>query len=772
MADHENENQNEEEMEEEILINQEEGEGEGQDFYAIEMQINDEPYLIVIGKTEENKIFLRLMNKEDQNKPFFHNEFSLEDLKNINPIFNGIESEDIAFQYLVSNLNDAEKDVKIIDEEKINFSIIITDEEEKLEFDFILIKSIDDGNGENEMEEEGIEEMINEVVDDINEETGENNEVSEQREKEKNIPIKKEEKEKKEKKEKKEEKEEKEEEKEEKEEIIINKEDKKEDEDDILKIINSLNENFNNQIDKQNQNLENMKKELTEQNNKKIKEIKDELNKKDNEIIELKNTINNLQQKLSEYENNKPLKSSNKKNELNNNIDTNKIMNEVKGNMKGFDNKISEIKNIIEKDKKEKENNINKLTEKIINIENKIPKNKIKENDNNKILALENGLKSLDAKLNNFENMAILLEKQNDDNKVYEIINTLGEEMNEIKQKLNKKEKEKNLNNNKNKNKSDPEILNKIKNNENNISLLQTKLNKIQEIKQKDNDDKKKINNIIKTSNDLVTKIDALFNHIKKLENENKELNNKITKLSSSQQIPQINAKKIIQKSNTNYYRTLENQNQENQSSFYNNRTNPNLNNINISKDSINSRIVNYEDIIFIQNRIKEINPRIKDVYFSLVYRATEDGDKAVNFHNKCDKIGPNIVLIKTKKGFIFGGFTFRNWEHLPRDIDINRPNLGSASRDANAFGFNINNQKIYNNERPNEFAIWCNRNFGPTFKNNLFQIFDSCLKKGGYCTVRRSSHFGGQKTDFEITGGESKFKVDELEVFEVKLEC
>ena len=727
MADHENENQNEEEMEEEILINQEEGEGEGQDFYAIEMQINDEPYLIVIGKTEENKIFLRLMNKEDQNKPFFHNEFSLEDLKNINPIFNGIESEDIAFQYLVSNLNDAEKDVKIIDEEKINFSIIITDEEEKLEFDFILIKSIDDGNGENEMEEEGIEEMINEVVDDINEETGENNEVSEQREKEKNIPIKKEEKEKKEKKEEKEEKEE------EKEEIIIKKEDKKEDEDDILKIINSLNENFNNQIDKQNQNLENMKKELTEQNNKKIKEIKDELNKKDNEIIELKNTINNLQQKLSEYENNKPLKSSNKKNELNNNIDTNKIMNEVKGNMKGFDNKISEIKNIIEKDKKEKENNINKLTEKINNIENKIPKNKIKENDNNKIIALENGLKSLDAKLNNFENMAILLEKQNDDNKVYEIINTLGEEMNEIKQKLNKKEKEKNLNNNKNKNKSDPEILNKIKSNENNISILQTKLNKIQEIKQKDNDDKKKINNIIKTSNDLVTKIDALFNHIKKLENENKELNNKITKLSSSKQIPQINAKKIIQKSNTNYYRTLENQNQENQSSFYN-RTNPNINNINISKDSINSRIVNYEDIIFIQNRIKEINPRIKDVYFSLVYRATEDGDKAVNFHNKCDKIGPNIV--------------------------------------ANAFGFNINNQKIYNNERPNEFAIWCNRNFGPTFKNNLFQIFDSCLKKGGYCTVRRSSHFGGQKTDFEITGGESKFKVDELEVFEVKLEC
>jgi hypothetical protein len=184
-------------MEEEILINQEEGEGEGQDFYAIEMQINDEPYLIVIGKTEENKIFLRLMNKEDQNKPFFHNEFSLEDLKNINPIFNGIESEDIAFQYLASNLNEAEKTIKLIDDEKINFHLIIADEEEKFEFDFILIKNIDDGTGENENEaenvenemEEGEEEMMINEVNEINDmnEINEVNELNEMNENKDNI---------------------------------------------------------------------------------------------------------------------------------------------------------------------------------------------------------------------------------------------------------------------------------------------------------------------------------------------------------------------------------------------------------------------------------------------------------------------------------------------------------------------------------------------------------------------------------------------------------
>ena len=220
-----------------------------------------------------------------------------------------------------------------------------------------------------------------------------------------------------------------------------------------------------------------------------------------------------------------------------------------------------------------------------------------------------------------------------------------------------------------------------------------------------------------------------------------------------------------------NYYYTSENQNnnETNQISDYN-RINPNLRNINFTKHSIDSVIVNSDDIIFIQNRIKAIHPKIKEVYFNLVYRASEDGDKASDFHKKCDTIGPNVSLIKTRKGNIFGGFTFKNWEHLPRDIDVNRPNLGSASRDTNAFGFNVNNQKIYNNEKPNEFAIWCNRNFGPTFKNNLFQIFDSCFKKGGYCGIRTNSNFGGQMYDYEISGGEPRFKVDELEVFEVRL--
>ena len=811
MSEEENMNQNEEEMDEEILINQEDG--EGQDMYAFEIEINGEPYIIIIGKTDENKIFLRLMDKEDQSKPFFQNEFSLDDLRNLNPIFNNIDSDDLAFQYLASNLNDAEKDLKIIDEEKINFNMIITDEDEKIELDFVLYKTIDEGTGENEIMEnpenmenemeEGEDNMINEVNEDNGEMAESNKEekipanIEENKEEkainrnknispnEANVNIIESQKPKKEN-------------LENKElimsNIVVNQPNQNEGQnngamkEELLNIINSLNENLNNQIMKQNEALNSMKEDLLKQSDKKINQMKEELNKKDKEIIGLKNTIGNLQQKLNEYEtkldninntNNKSLRNSNKSD---NNIN-NKALNDLKSN-------IAEIKNLYEKDKKDKENSIQKLSEKIKDLENKLPKNKGKD-DSNKVISLEKELKALENKINEYEfdqlieNIAILMEKQ-DDNKIYEIINNLGEQMKEMDKKINKKEKD--LPDSKKGNKLDPELMTKMNNFENNISKLQTKLNKLQEERDKeklnDSNNKYKLSDIIKLTSDLKnlnTKTDSLYTLTKKLENDNKELNAKTNNIMNSlSQIPpkqeqapytKIQAKKVSNQKPT-YYNTLENQNpvQENQESYYN-RTNPNLSNYNASKDSINSKIVNYDDIIFLQNRIKQIHPKIKDVYFNLTYRASEDGDKAADFHKKCDKIGPNVVLIKTRKGNIFGGFTFKNWEHLERDVDPRRPNLGSASRDSNAFGFSVNKQKIYNNEKPNEFAIWCNRLFGPTFKNNLFQIFDSCMKKGGYCSIRANSHFGGQAHDYEISGGEARFKVDELEVFEVKLQ-
>ena len=121
-------NQGEEQYEEENM--NENGEEEGQGVFAFDIQINEDQFLLVIGKTDENKLLIRLIDKDEENKPFFQNEFSLDDLRNINPFFNNIDDENIVFQYIISNLNDADKEIKIVDQDKITLILTINEEDE------------------------------------------------------------------------------------------------------------------------------------------------------------------------------------------------------------------------------------------------------------------------------------------------------------------------------------------------------------------------------------------------------------------------------------------------------------------------------------------------------------------------------------------------------------------------------------------------------------------------------------------------------------------
>ena len=1096
-------NLGEEEYEEENM-NENGDEEEGQDVYAFDIQINEDSYLLVIGKTDENKLLLRLIDKEDENKPFFQNEFSLDDLRHLNPFFNNIDDENIAFQYIISNLNDSEKVIKILDEEKIKLSISINEEVGKIDISFVLFKTMNDFEGEGEEEnqnellisnnnqgnqhiendgdvEEGVELMQNLVEGQEGEEQIEEGEIdinNLQRKDEiinksgnanailsSNLPlqigvnqqnltksIEKKEISKKnvngvetiiEKKEITRVSNKNQNEPEIKKEIIItekkiepdsqkeiiqsNKESIKKQpqqiqqiqqienmgqenndeiilvKEELLNTMNELNENFNNQLMNQNELFMKMHNELKEDNEKKIKEIKNALNKKDNDLNDMKNKFENLNKKMIDIENN--LKENKniincyetKINEINNKVDNinekikninnivneaieknnkkirfdideisrqmndkmklrksiekepvkdgnaaknnyEEIINELATNIQGIENQIGEIRNDLESDKNNNDNNLKIIDEKLNNLEEKLEQNniaivnmenenknkeqnknneeniniinnrlndlenvisefdskfqnldnnlgnlrnsitkkelqnknteliqklgnfenvinnletKIKNLENNikninqkspskeqkldiysqKIKELENYAKNIEVRINDYEidniiqNLSILMEKQND-TEIYDKIKNLETEINEIRDKANSPNVELRKSTD---SKNNVELTNKINNIEKEITLFKNIFKKIEDEKLNNNNYKntndkradkleKRIANVSKQSDDLDIKIDQLFNITKNLENLTKNLDKKtndimdnITKISlSNNSNPDIlrNVKKNINlteriKNNFGYidnnhmninslntnngYQIMNNPTQklnyeiENQYS----NTNPNIRNMNNNKDygesnypytvqtqsnHIDSKIVKDNEIKFIINRIRQIHPRINNIYFNLVYRATEDGDKAADFHKKCDKIGPNITLIKTKKGYIFGGFTFKNWEHMPRDIDVNKPNLGSASRDSRAFGFSVSNQKVYNNDKPNEFAIWCNRNFGPTFKNNLFQIFDSCLRKGGYCSIRSNSHFGGQFYDYEISGGESRFRVEELEVYEIKL--
>jgi hypothetical protein len=71
------------------------------------------------------------------------------------------------------------------------------------------------------------------------------------------------------------------------------------------------------------------------------------------------------------------------------------------------------------------------------------------------------------------------------------------------------------------------------------------------------------------------------------------------------------------------------------------------------------------------------------DCEFELLYRGTENGKSAKNFHEKCDNKGPTISLIRTLDGSKFGGFTDLCWE------SINSYKTGK--RQHNTFLFSLN---------------------------------------------------------------------------------
>ena len=160
-----------------------------------DIQIGEDSFLLLIGKTEENKLLIKLVDKEeDNNKIFYQNEFSLLDLRKINSFFNKIKNEDEAFDFIKKNMNDSEKEIKIIDQEKIKLVFSIK-QMNKINLKFILYKMSIDSEEENQ---EGVPEKKEKEDDQnggINEEEEEEIEEEEEDNKDRQKENKKEKKE-------------------------------------------------------------------------------------------------------------------------------------------------------------------------------------------------------------------------------------------------------------------------------------------------------------------------------------------------------------------------------------------------------------------------------------------------------------------------------------------------------------------------------------------------------------------------------------------------
>jgi len=175
-------------------------------------------------------------------------------------------------------------------------------------------------------------------------------------------------------------------------------------------------------------------------------------------------------------------------------------------------------------------------------------------------------------------------------------------------------------------------------------------------------------------------------------------------------------------------------------------------------KEKLNSDIINSKDNFeFVEKIIKE-NVMNKNIRYTLLYKATRDGDDSKVFHQKCDNNHQIIVFFKTTKGFIFGGYTEKGYT-----------GNGGNIIDNNAFFFSCDKKKVYK-VKQNKTAIYDGLSYGPTFGycTTIICVLNNFLSYKCCTTTVSSSTFDGLNTDYEITNGEEYFYLQEIEVYKI----
>jgi hypothetical protein len=175
------------------------------------------------------------------------------------------------------------------------------------------------------------------------------------------------------------------------------------------------------------------------------------------------------------------------------------------------------------------------------------------------------------------------------------------------------------------------------------------------------------------------------------------------------------------------------------------------LNESSIIKDDI-------KNIFLIANWIKETIQKEK-IKLELIFRMSENGTKANDFHKYCDNKGPTLTLVKTTENKIFGGFTPLNWKS-EKESFIDDDNF--------TFIFSLDLKKKFHLLDKKKEAIYCEEDSGPCFGDSDFCLYENM--KNGVTFANNSCNFL-HDNNLELVGekGESaNFQTEELEIYKL----
>ena len=152
-----------------------------------------------------------------------------------------------------------------------------------------------------------------------------------------------------------------------------------------------------------------------------------------------------------------------------------------------------------------------------------------------------------------------------------------------------------------------------------------------------------------------------------------------------------------------------------------------------------------------------------KKIKVNLLYRGSRDGDKAKDFHNKCDNKGSTFCIFHLENGYIIGGYSSVSWK-----------DNGGAVKDSNAFICSITNKEKYELKNKSGYAVYHGNSCGPNFYDGGngsadILIYENCLKSYEGILVNSNAYNSSVK---KLTGIDSEcwleLKLKDYEVYQV----
>jgi len=165
--------------------------------------------------------------------------------------------------------------------------------------------------------------------------------------------------------------------------------------------------------------------------------------------------------------------------------------------------------------------------------------------------------------------------------------------------------------------------------------------------------------------------------------------------------------------------------------------------------------ITSIDDLNFLRDIFGRVRIRVE-------FKSSIHGNTVENFRERSKNHNHQLILIKTKNGNRFGGYTSDNFE----PIKLAEISMEADKNDPTAFLFNLDAKKIYNVKKDMS-ALYCDENLMANFGGEDLIIFDNFKEKKGFSKF--PDHYGDNNSQKgELTGGEQSFEIDELEVFHI----